>query len=310
MPAVKIKNKFLIILIVLAIIYVAQNLALPVDNSSLEKYNLSESEARLIRASILMPVLCIWAFAYYGYSRFKHYVDTIDGSKESGALHKISDGLLLLALWLPVSGVVGNIESYIRTENQEMAPAAAIVSNYIALGLVLAAFFFLYQGSKKLTHINKQTKQWYGSKWIIPLFTMLSITFVYLTFSNPVRQFPSEKVERAAYYLPDPLIALTIVLPFIMIFYFGFQAVNYIHSYRKNVRGILYAKALDHIANGIGVIVLSLIVLRYLGSLTTNLNDAALKSILGILFALILLIAVGYGFVAFGAKKLKKIEEV
>jgi hypothetical protein len=304
------KNKFLVLLIVLGIVYILQNLALPVDSSSLAKYKLSENEAKLLRLSILLPVLGIWAFAYYGYSRFKNYVDTIHESKEAVALRKIAKGLLLLALWLPFTSVMGNVVSYIRTEQPDMTPAATIISNYIALGVVLTAFLFLYQGSKQLADNNSDGKQWHGSKFIMPVFIAISVAFVYLTFTNPVRQFPSEKVTHAAYYLPDFLIAATIVIPFLVIFYLGFQTVNYIHKYRKNVRGIIYAKSLDHIANGIGIVVLSLILLRYLSSVSTVLSDSALKSILGIIFALILFIAIGYGLIALGAKRLQKIEEV
>ncbi|HSX43684.1 MAG TPA: hypothetical protein VLE69_00065, partial [Candidatus Saccharimonadales bacterium] len=64
------------------------------------------------------------------------------------------------------------------------------------------------------------------------------------------------------------------------------------------------------LALGLGVVVGFLMVLRYLVALTTTLDNLALKYLLLVVYLLLIFIAIGYGLIASGAKRLKKIEEV
>ena len=77
-----------------------------------------------------------------------------------------------------------------------------------------------------------------------------------------------------------------------------------------NIPGILYKKALRNLADGVFVAISAIITLRIIVSMTAWFESRTLKIILLIIYLLLLVIAVGYVFIARGAKKLDTIEEV
>lgn len=134
--------------------------------------------------------------------------------------------------------------------------------------------------------------------------------YCYVTLTNPARQFPPSSGIKAAYYLPDWLLVTTIIIPYLFVWFYGMRAAAHLAFYRKNVSGVVYKQALGYLAVGLGTVIVSSMALRFLVSLTTLLNSLSLKILLILLYALIFVIASGYIFIAVGAKKLKRIEEV
>lgn len=302
------KNVFWIF-IVLIVIYLVQSLLIPPDKSALLKYGLTVAEANLLELTITIPVIAIWLVAYYGFSRFNTYVRTVKDSAEGAALQRVRNGVLVMALWLPISSVISAITRYLYTRNHDLTAAMVILNNYVNLILTFTSMLLIYQGTKQLAQSNKKIGSWYYGKLLSVFLAAISIFYIYITLANPVRQHPSGD-SLAAYYLPDWLSLTTVIIPYIFVFYFGFKAVEHVYAYQQHVRGIIYKAALKNIANGIGVTVLSIIGIRYLVSLNNVFNGATLKIVLAVIYGLILLIAIGYISMAIGAKKLQKIEEL
>lgn len=298
------------IFILLSLVYLGLMFGLPNDSSALQRYDLSTGEARALQLSVAAPIILIWLAAFYGYALFQRYADAIRNSNEGKAWSYIAGGLLGLALWLPVNSIINQITSYIYYQNSDATPEAVILQNYINLAIILTSFILLYKGTNMLVRsIKKPLPNKWKNGWLTVLL-LESALFAYLTITNDYKSVPVNENTHAAYYLPDWLLILTIVIPYIVVFYLGFQVVQNIYLYRKNVAGKLYKDSLRFLADGIGFVVLSIMVVRYLASLTSVFADATLRLILMILFVLIILIAAGYVMIALGAKRMQKLEEV
>jgi hypothetical protein len=67
---------------------------------------------------------------------------------------------------------------------------------------------------------------------------------------------------------------------------------------------------LNLLAKGIGGVILISILIQFLTTASARLNRLNLTPLLIIVYCLLLLYGIAYGFIAVGAKRLKRIEEV
>ncbi len=292
------------------VVYALLTVLLPPNASSLIKYHISSGQARLISLSFVLPYIAIWFAAFYGYVQCKAYAALIENKKDGKAFKVIGDGLMYLALGLPVGAISGNVLNQIKSHQPSFAVAAAIISNYIGLAVIFAAFFVIRRGTNMLATTLKKPSKSYAQYLLLIAFVVFATAYTYTTFSNPARQFPTASSQQAAYYLPDALLLFTIVIPYLLVWFWGFQAAYEIHLYRKEVQGIVYKDSLGLLAKGIVSVVVAFTFIRFLASLTTLLDTLALRVILAILYVFLFVIGAGYLMIAVGAKRMKKIEEV
>jgi hypothetical protein len=293
----------------LSIIYLLEVLLIPPDAAALTKFRLSVAEIKLLGLTIALPVIIIWTIGAYVYTKFCAYVHGISKDKDGKAFTQIKYGLLSLFLWLPVSSIFSNLSTYLYRTHTSWTIPLVIINNYVNLLVVLVGFAFVYRGSKDLTRL-RETEQ--SSFWkyavLLPLIVLGGL-FIFLSLNNEVRQYPSADVPVAAYYLPDWLLVATIIIPYLLVFYYGFFSVVELYIFRKKVRGIIYKDALDNFAKGLLCIVTSIIFIRYLAALTTVFNSAALKIILLVIYCLLAVLLLGYVLLAKSVKKLEAIEK-
>jgi hypothetical protein len=303
-------KKILGVFILLSLIYLGLTFGLPPDEMSKQKYNLSTTDLRLLQLTLAVPIVAIWFVAYYGYARFRRYASLVKDSKEGKSWEEIVKGLLGLGLWLPVSSIVSVITTQIYRNDNSLMPTMVILTNYINLAILLAVFLFLYRGTNDLVKsLNKPVK--IGIKnFMTAALLVCGGLFVYLTLANPNKNLAVSASTPAAYYLPDWLLITTIIIPYLLIFYVGVRAVQNINMYGRVVKGSIYKNALRYLADGIGVVVLTILSIRYLASLSSVFTDKTLNAILLIIYLLIFLIAAGYVLIALGAKRLQRLEEV
>lgn len=295
----------------LAILYLALAFIIPPDAQALSKYHLSVGGAKILSLTILLPYVAIWFVALYGSMKFKSYADKITNTQDGTACAILANGLLLLAYSMPISAVVTNINQYISNRLPEYWPTATIINNYTNLVFALGAFYIIYRGAKRLGLVLKNYVSETTSSDVLSLiFIVTSVAYSYLTLTNPARQHATASVKHAAYYLPDWLLLTTIVIPYVALLFFGLSAVWFMRLYSARVPGVLYKQALRYVVIGIFTALISLIALRMLASMTSWFEKQALKSILSILYLLLIFIGLGYLWIAKGARKLAKIEEV
>ncbi len=304
------RNKIYLLFIAFAVVYVTLSLATPPDAESLVRYGITAEKARLIKLSVLLPYITIWFAAFYGYAELRKYAHIIKDSRDGQALSTIANGLMIYAVIMPVTAIATTVTNYLSADHPGALATGTIIGNYVDLGLACLAMGYIYTGSKSLASIVPRKVNPLFESTFRSCFLILVSVYSYLMLTNPARQFPTSEVKRAAFYLPDLLLALTIILPSVFIWYCGFQAAHFIYTYSKNVSGKLYRSALGYLAIGVLLIILARISLRFFASLTTLFATSTISFVLGVVYVLLVIIAAGFVVLAIGAKKLKKIEEV
>ncbi len=295
--------------IILSATYIALTVLLPPDKAALAKYHLTASQAIALGLTISLPYLVIWFIALVGYLRLRSYTDSIAHTKDGDAFLRMSQGIFLFAAWLPISAIMGSLTAWYGRDNQSSMALMTAVNNYVNIIILFAAFWIIYQSSKQLLAIVKRPIS------VMPLPLMLifltfSALYVFMVLHDPARQFSTKEVSVATYYLPDWLTITTIVIPRLIMWFLGIQAVCNLFVYRSRVKGPIYKQALNNLARGIAWVVVTIIVLRCYQSLSSQLSHLSLALILLVIYALLILISVGYVLIAKGAKKLQRIEEI
>jgi len=64
------------------------------------------------------------------------------------------------------------------------------------------------------------------------------------------------------------------------------------------------------LALGITIVIISSIIIQYVTTLMNNGNDLSFGSLLLLVYGLLIVEAAGYALIAYGARRLKRIEEV
>ena len=303
-------NKYYLLWAALVAVYAALVWITPANETApLLKYSLSASQAKLIGLTFMVPIALIWLVAFYGLVAFKKYAKNLSEGTDSRPMSRLSAGLHVLVLSLPAATIVNSVSTYLVRQRPGLLPVSTIISNYIILGLVLLAFWLLYRGSQALVGSLKKPAVSARHKLLYSGFLIFCGLYAWVTLSNPERQFAASAGSRAAYYLPDVLLILTIVLPYIFVWFFGINTAYNISLYALRVKGIIYRQGLRTVALGLTGVVLSSTAMRFLASLSSLLSNLSLRVLLMVVYILLTALAIGYILIAVGAKKLRKIEE-
>lgn len=302
-------KKYAFSLGIFIILYVGLSFSIPPDPTTLERFDLSVLQLRLLSLTVALPLMVIWFLAFYGFAKFKEYALRIIDSSDGQAFNTLANGLMVLAFTLPISSLTSLALKYFAHIYPDFTAATVIANRYIALCLAIAAFVLIYQGSKRLADLitKKITRPHYLWAWITALF--MGGLYAYFIITYIVRGV-SDPSDQTVYYLPAWLIITTIVIPYTCIWYLGLKSATHILFYKRNVQGLVYRQTLGSLAAGVGMVVSASIVMQLLTALSSHFVTWGLQSLLILVFLLIATMAIGYAFIAFGAKKLKKIEEV
>lgn len=304
-------NKLLYVLILLILIYLGLTFATPVDTATLTRYHISELSLRLLGLSVSIPLIAIWITAYLGFIPFKKYAESIRDSADGKALSVVVHGLMIMSFGLPIASIISGLMMLGVREIHLDQSVATIITNYVNILIALSGYWFVMKGAQLLKNIEENKNSYAKNTWVVwVLFSIVSLAYIVFTFQNPIRTFSPDPNIRATYYLPDIMIFLTIVVPYIVSWYMGVVAVIHIFHYKQNVSGIIYRQALQYLTFGFLAIIVSSIFLQFFTDVSYSLQTLSLAALLGIVYILLLVIAIGYILIAIGAKKLAKIEEV
>jgi hypothetical protein len=299
-----------LLFVLFTVLYVAQAMLLPVNQNSAEHFQLSDLELRLVSLSVIIPMAIIWFVSLWGFLRLKEYVDTIKSSSDGVAFRNIAVGVLFLTLWLPLSSLAEGFAVQYYQHHPDATAMMIRLVNYANILLLFPVFFYVYKGSFQLVRLIKRPALLIPSQKITLGYIAFAALYVLLSLMDPVRHEGSAAVAVASYYLPDWLLVTTILIPRLLMWYLGIQAVRNIYLYQKAVKGALYRRALDSLAKGLGGMVFIIIVLRCFQSLGSVLIGFSLEVILLIVFVLLLIIAGSFGMIARGASRLQQLEDV
>jgi hypothetical protein len=299
--------------LVLSLLYLAQTLLIKPDPAATAKYHLTSTSARLLGLTIAIPYLIIWLIALVGYLRLYTYHNSIKTDRDGEAFKSISAGVFGLGIFLPISTILSTQSNYYILHHASAAAPATRLVNYINIAIILLAVIAIHKGSEKLlTFVKSKDRIGYAAPYLIStlVFIAFSAIYVYLVMHDPTRQHPTAAVQRAGYYQPDWVILLTIVIPRILTWYVGLRAALNIYTYMKLVKGSIYRLALRDLAYGIIGVIVSIIFLRCLQTISVTLAKLSLGLLLALIYILLIVISVGYIFIARGTNKLQKLEEI
>jgi hypothetical protein len=300
------KRIYLSIFASLLVLYAAVVLFSPADPAVLHKYHLTVDAARWLNLTVVIPIITIWIAAFYGYTALKRYAASVSRSTEGVPFNELANGLLILVMSLPLVASASAILAYIAQRDPGFMPAGTIIRNYLNVASAVMAFYFIGKGAEALGKlVKRKTTSVDNRTWTIS-FIVVSSLFSWLVMSHR----PAGSGSESIYYLPDWLVILTIVIPYLYVWYRGTIAAYCIYFYQKNVKGQLYRRALSFCSAGIAMVIATSVFIQLLTVFTAQLNRLNLTPILLIIYVLICAYAIGYTLIAKGAKKLKTFEEV
>lgn len=303
-------KKLVSVYVIFVLSYLWLIFVIPPSNSAMTNYNLTSAQVTLLQLTVALPLIIIWGLAFFAYSRFSRYALVVKKSAEGTAFSKLATGLFLLALWLPLTSLVSNVTTHIYREMPDTTAQMVIVNNYFNLAITAFAIVMIYRGAKALIPKKNLNANLQLDKLVLPVFIILSYVYAYLSLTSSVRHQPAPNVAVATFYMSDWLIALTIVLPYIILFYLGLRSAQYLYIFSRNVRGVIYKETFRRLASGIGLVVIAMIGIRYITSLRSIFSTTALGLVLTIVYLLLLIVTFGFLQIATGAKRLYRIEEV
>jgi len=268
----------------------------------LTQYHLSATGLRLIDVTIIVLLAVIWYAGFYGYGKLRQYAQLIGKDRDGKHVVMLTRGIFLMVMWLPINSTVSAILNYIAHRHLGFVPAAAIIENYVNLVLPLAGVILISLGARGLSEIVKQR----------PTYRAISILAAVLIYTGLVyyRLVATTAHRSSIYHMSIWLILLTLVAPYIYMWFMGLLATYEILNYRLKVAGIVYRKSWGMLAFGIGWLVVTSIGVQYLTTLSARLMHLSIYWILVIVYSLLLVYSVGFVLIALGARKLQKIEEV
>ncbi len=299
-------RKLLILLSVLCGLYLTANLLLPLDPSLLAKHNLTPTSLRVLNMAVALPIIAIWYTAFYGFAKIRLYSQAIRRTNDGKALFKISEGLLWLAFSLPIRSVLGITFNTLMLRNSGFRPIGTIILNYISVAFALIGFMIISRGANILASLTHKKANPHEQHYWTFLMIILSVFYTFIILSRPADSLSLMQV----YYLPNWLILTTLAIPYLYAWYRGFLAAYHIYFYSMNVKGTVYRRFLVYLSVGFGEVIVTSVIFQLLVTLSSGLNKLRLTPLLFVVYSALILLAIGYVFIAVGAKKLRKIEEV
>lgn len=291
-------------LLVWSIIYVAGTILAPLAPNH---FNITPEQTHLLQVSLAIPVVLIWLAAVYGAERFKSYAQCIKSDRDGKAMNQVANGLNILVIAVLSNGISAIIRPWAYHDG--WLRAFTIIFNYVQVALPLIALYVMYRGSVRLRAIAKSRENLRSWLPIIGLAVVIAAIYFAILLSYQYRSHTPDPNEFSSFYLPDPLLVLTVALPNVVAWTLGFKAASNIIIYQRRVQGVIYRNALFRFATGIIIIIAFAVLLQLLIGLSAHLAKAGLGSILFLLYVIILIYSIGFLIVASGTKRLNAIEK-
>lgn len=288
---------------ILAFIVCVLSLSLPADPHTLHSLNISQPTYRIIIAFLLIPEIVIWYASFFAYAKLKEYTHYLKGSKDGPAFTKIMTGVAVLAFGLVVPSIISLPLNTIAAHHDGFRPAAAIITNYISLLVAAIAFTYINSGSHLLMLSIKKRAGLKEIRLFMIAFILLSVFFSHAAMHT-------RSLDNNPYYLGHYLLMITLITPYLYAWYEGLSSAYSFWVYSRNTQGLLYKKAFVQLASGMVVVIIGFIAIQFITSTFGANTTEPLGYVLVLVNALLAVLLLGLALLAFGAKKLKKIEEV
>lgn len=296
-----------LIFIGLAVLYLLLCFILPISGKTLHQYHFSESEYRCLLFIVRLPILAVWGLAFYSYRCLHHYVYRITDTPEGKHFRLIEKGVSWIAWGWLVPAIVSALLVSLGTWHHVFTMWSAIISDYAYVTVSLMAFGLISAGAYKLATESGIHLTLRSLRMLVGALVALGVLFCYL-MSVRLRGDLSNSYN--AYYLPNSLVWITLVIPYLYAWFIGLFAALELVLISRHTQGIIYRQALQSLAFGLVAIIGSLCAMQYFRSLIPRTGSIAVGGTLITAYAIYALSAVGAILLILGAKRLKRIEDI
>ena len=269
---------------------------------TLAQYHVSALGLRIIYITIILILAAIWFAGFYGYAKLQAYTLLIKRDKDGKQVAKLTKGIFLLVMWLPVSSVVSAVLNYIAMKHLGLLPAVTIIDNYVNLLFPLLGFIYISRGARGLSQLVRQHPKYRVINLLVVILIYISLIYYRLVATTPNRT--------AFYHLSIWFILTTLVAPYVYMWSLGLQATYDIYRYRLKVAGLVYRKGWSFLALGLGWLIITSVGFQFLSTLSGRLSHLSIYWLLTIIYSVLLVLSIGFMLIALGTRKLQKIEEV
>ena len=281
------------------------------DHALLAYYHLSVAQYRGIVATVIIPLVVIWYLAFYGFTKLQSYSQMIYKNKDGHYVRWLKEGVMILAFQLPLVALANAILKYAAVNDRHFDSGAVIISHYISLAFPLIAFICIGYGTRGLTEIVKARPSLRAIYIMAASFIVIGTAFTYFVFKGvPNTDLVTHPLNQAVYDLPNWALLITIVMPYVFMWFAGLLGAYELYLYGRKTPGIVYRRSWNLLALGCGWIILTSICTQYLTALAGHIDILKINALLIVIYSLLILLAGGYLLLALGAKKLQRIEEV
>ncbi|MDB5169147.1 MAG: hypothetical protein JWO41_503 [Candidatus Saccharibacteria bacterium] len=307
---IQMRKKYYALLGVMVATYILLVFLTPVNTAVLAKYHITVLQLRIIDVFLLLPLIAIYYIAFYGFITMKEYVSHIKDEPDGKGFNLLASGLAVLAIGMVVNSILSTITSVMTVHDLRLVPAGVIVGNYMSVILGAASFYLIYKGSVELKQLVR-IRPGEGSMQLVSVaFGALGAGFAYLAVTNPDRSAAATATSHGVFYLPNWLILVSVVLPYLAMWYAGLLAARNIGHYRRNIKGVIYRSLLKNLGLGVSTIIVASVLGQMLSLFPRSFQNMSLSWVLAVIAVLLGVIAAGFVMVAIGAKKLRQLEGV
>jgi hypothetical protein len=298
---------FVLLYVVLTGSYALATLLPSPDPAVTAKYHLSTAQLRLLLFTIVFPYIVIWTISFVAYLRFRSYSMAINSGKDGEAWREVTKGILWIILSLPVYSSINALSAILYRNNPAWTANLVRFDIYVSLIVMALGLIYIYRGSTQLLSVVHKY-QFHTSLKLVLAYVAFAGVYTFMTFHDATRTLPDDHVMRATYYEPDWLILFTIVIPRLLMWFVGLQALYNITLYFQKVRGKLYKSALINLTQGIAAVLAATMLLRVLQTLNSVLARFGVGMVLMIIYLLLIGLGIGYFLLDKGARKLEALE--
>jgi hypothetical protein len=302
------KKLLLFVYLPLATAYLVLSYVYPTDPDTIAHRNLSMSQARLFAFSVVIPLISVWLVAIYGAYRFKQHSATIKQHSDGGALDVIAKGLVVLAIFLPIQSVFKIAMNYVGHLHPSLTTITDILITYISLLLPLIAYLYISKGARSLMDLVNPKIQLRPLYALTILFVLIGVSFSYAAFAGDTLT-PRNWLVFTQFDMSEPIRMLTVVAPYLFIWFLGLLATYEIYLYQKNVDGICYRQCLRRLSLGLVVGTIGSISIIYLTTMAANLQHWPLVVVVSIAYIALIVTGGAFIMIAQGVERFKMIEE-
>jgi hypothetical protein len=288
------------------LVYILLTILAPASQNT--QVQLSEVARLVLTATLLIPYMLTWLIAVVGWYHFNRFASDTERkhARNYAGFRMISRGLGILIFDL-ISIPLINVARRVWVADENVAAALTILSNYLHIIIPLVAFGCLFLGSRKLvqgSHYAVAVRSTILPSLVATL--LFTVLFTIAVFGNTSRQVATEAGRFATYYLPDPLIVLTIIIPLAVTWFVGLHAVLQIERYVHSLSQVKWRRAIVNLFHGLLAVIGSSIILQAITAFgSEQLQHVSLVLIIVIIYLFIILQAVGYLFIRASAKQLR-----